>query len=52
MADTLITPLNDSFVDFAVLGVVDPATSRSLARATKPRWCARRASSGGWSTAC
>src|SRR5262245_17134722 len=26
MADTLITPLNDSFVDFAVLGTVDPAT--------------------------
>ena len=26
LADTLITPLNDSFVDFAVLGVVDPAT--------------------------
>ena len=24
MADTLITPLNDSFVDFAVLGTVDP----------------------------
>jgi chromosome partitioning protein len=26
MADTLMTPLNDSFVDFAVLGTVDPAT--------------------------
>jgi chromosome partitioning protein len=26
MADTLITPLNDSFVDFDVLGCVDPAT--------------------------
>ena len=26
MADTLITPLNDSFVDFDVLGVIDPAT--------------------------
>src|SRR5216684_1364009 len=26
MADTLITPLNDSFLDFAVLGTVDPAT--------------------------
>jgi chromosome partitioning protein len=26
MADTLITPLNDSFVDFAVLGNVDPTT--------------------------
>jgi chromosome partitioning protein len=26
MADTLITPLNDSFVDFDVLAIVDPAT--------------------------
>src|SRR5580658_2496735 len=26
MADTLITPLNDSFVDFDVLGMIDPAT--------------------------
>jgi chromosome partitioning protein len=26
MADTLVTPLNDSFVDFDVLGAVDPAT--------------------------
>jgi chromosome partitioning protein len=26
MADTLITPLNDSFVDFDVLGTVDPAS--------------------------
>jgi chromosome partitioning protein len=26
MADTLITPLNDSFVDFDVLGAVDPTT--------------------------
>jgi chromosome partitioning protein len=26
MADTLVTPLNDSFVDFAVLGTIDPAT--------------------------
>jgi chromosome partitioning protein len=26
MADTLITPLNDSFVDFDVLGTVDPSS--------------------------
>jgi chromosome partitioning protein len=26
MADTLVTPINDSFVDFDVLGRVDPAT--------------------------
>jgi len=28
MADTVITPLNDSFVDFDVLGTVDPETFR------------------------
>jgi chromosome partitioning protein len=28
MADTLITPLNDSFIDLDVLGVVDPETFR------------------------
>jgi chromosome partitioning protein len=26
MADTLITPLNDSFIDFDVLGTIDPTT--------------------------
>jgi chromosome partitioning protein len=26
MADTLVTPLNDSFLDFDVLGAIDPAT--------------------------
>ena len=26
MADTLMTPINDSFLDFDVLGVIDPAT--------------------------
>jgi chromosome partitioning protein len=26
MADTLVTPINDSFVDFDVLGTVDPST--------------------------
>jgi chromosome partitioning protein len=26
MADTLVTPLNDSFVDFDVLGAIDPTT--------------------------
>ena len=26
MADTLITPLNDSFMDFDVLGTIDPTT--------------------------
>jgi chromosome partitioning protein len=52
MADTLITPLNDSFVDFAVLGTIDPRPTASRARATTPRWCARRGPSGDWPTAC
>ena len=26
MADTLVTPINDSFLDFDVLGTVDPET--------------------------
>jgi chromosome partitioning protein len=30
MADTLITPLNDSFVDFDVLGEVDPASFETI----------------------
>jgi chromosome partitioning protein len=30
MADTLITPLNDSFVDFDVLGAVDSATFEAI----------------------
>src|SRR3954453_20390657 len=28
MADTLVTPINDSFLDFDVLGLIDPATCR------------------------
>jgi chromosome partitioning protein len=43
MADTLITPLNDSFVDFDVLGTVDPVTfAVTPQQATSPTWCARR----------
>jgi chromosome partitioning protein len=30
MADTLITPMNDSFLDFDVLGAVDPETLRVI----------------------
>ena len=49
MADTLITPLNDSFVDFDVLGTVDPHTYSLTGTAIIPRWCAKRAASaGGW----
>ena len=39
MADTLVTPINDSFLDFDVLGTVDPATYAVTAKATMRRWC-------------
>ena len=52
MADTLVTPLNDSFLDFDVLGT---RRSRDLRghrrRATTPRWCAMRGASAASSTA-
>jgi chromosome partitioning protein len=38
MADTLVTPINDSFLDFDVLGTVDPVTY-AAARAIMRRWC-------------
>ena len=47
MADTLVTPINDSFVDFDVLGTVDPATYASPARATTRRWCETHAGIAG-----
>ena len=37
-ADTLVTPLNDSFVDFDVLGAVDPETFAVAGSATMPKW--------------
>ena len=64
MADTLVTPLNDSFVDFDVLGTVDPATfavtgtshlRRHGARgaAPAPHGRPRDRSTGSWcATAC
>ena len=42
MADTLITPLNDSFVDFDVIGTVDPTTLRRHRREPLRRHGARR----------
>ncbi len=45
LADTLITPLNDSFVDFDVLGTVDPETFGSPGPAIIPEWFRRRAAS-------
>ena len=43
MADTLIMPLNDSFVDFDVLGIVDPITYALIAPSTYTRMvCAER----------
>ena len=42
MADILITPLNDSFVDFDVLGTVDPETFAVTDIGTIRRWWTRR----------
>ena len=43
MADTLIMPLNDSFVDFDVLGVVDPVSYALVAPSAYTRMvCAER----------
>ena len=46
MADTLITPLNDSFVDFDVLGTIDQSTFEVAGVSHYARWSARRAASG------
>jgi chromosome partitioning protein len=45
LADTLITPLNDSFVDFDLLARVDPATGRVLGPSVYAEavWQARQA---------
>jgi len=43
--DTLITPLNDSFLDFDVLGAVDPEPSRFRTPAITPKWFRRCAGS-------
>ena len=43
-ADLIVTPMNDSFVDFDVLGVVDPVTLDLVRPATTPRQSGRRAS--------
>ena len=46
MADTLVTPLNDSFVDFDVLGTRRSGDLRRHRRqAITPTWCAKRAAS-------
>jgi hypothetical protein len=50
MADTLISPLNDSFVDFDVPGCLDPATFVVTGVAIMPKWRGRRGVSAGWST--
>ena len=51
MADTLVTPINDSFLDFDVLATLDPINFAVTGEVTTPRWCARRATSGVCSTA-
>ncbi len=35
-ADTLVTPLNDSFVDFDLIGQVDPETFKVTRRRSMP----------------
>ena len=44
LADTLITPLNDSFIDFDLLGRVDPDTNRVLGPSiySEMVWAARQ----------
>lgn len=44
LADTLITPLNDSFIDFDLLGRVDPETNRVLGPSiySEMVWAARQ----------
>ncbi len=45
LADTLITPLNDSFIDFDLLGRVDPETNKVLGPSiySEMVWAARQA---------
>lgn len=44
-ADLVVTPINDSFIDFAVLGVVDPVTLevRRPSHYAEAMWSARKA---------
>jgi chromosome partitioning protein len=44
LADTLVSPLNDSFVDFDLLAHFDPTRTASSGRRSIPRWCGTRAS--------
>ena len=51
MADTLVTPLNDSFLDFDVLATLDPTNFSVTGGVTTRKWCAKHAGSGAWSMA-
>jgi chromosome partitioning protein len=51
MADTLLTPINNSFLDLDVLGTVDPTTHSVSARATIPKWRGTRGANGASLTA-
>ncbi len=51
MADTLVTPINDSFLDFDVLGTVDPATYSVTGESHMRRWCGMPGASAASSTA-
>jgi hypothetical protein len=50
MADTLVTPINESFIDFDVLATVDPSSLEVWVPATTPAWWPTRGGSAGWST--
>jgi chromosome partitioning protein len=50
MADTLVTPLNDSFLDFDVLATLDPTNFAVTGEVTTPKWW-KRAVNAGWLTA-
>jgi chromosome partitioning protein len=52
MADTLVTPINDSFLDFDVLGTVDPATYSVTGESHyAPKWCGTRGANAASLTA-
>lgn len=51
MADTLVTPINDSFLDFDVLGTVDPANYAVTGKAITRRWSATSGASAASLTA-
>jgi chromosome partitioning protein len=45
-ADTLITPMNDSLIDFDLLGRIDPASGKIKGRPSTRRWSGPAGSAG------